>query len=158
MKMKTLTSKIFLIAFIILTCISGCKKAEDPKTTYQVVNNLESLSSSLITYLSENDPNIIPYLDGTLREVIVYCYIGSDIVRTDNLGNISPKGGESDIKEVDSGFDKIKVTFIFTTAQSIYYGLAINRFHLITTTILEKGKNNIVSISTGVQISNSTVQ
>lgn len=153
--MKT---KILLITFITLSCFSGCKKAEDPKTTYQVVNNLESLSSSLITYLSENDPNIIPSLDGTLREVIVYCYIGSDIVRTDNLGNILPKGGKSDINEVVSGYEKIKISFIFTTPQSIYYGLAINRFHLVTTTILEKGKNNIVTISSGVQISNAALK
>ena len=68
--MKTLIPILFF--FLLLF---SCKKEEE-KTTYQIVNNLEKLSDGLITYLSENDPAMIPYLDGTLHEVIVYCYIG----------------------------------------------------------------------------------
>ena len=151
--MKTLIPILFF--FLLLF---SCKKEEE-KTTYQIVNNLEKLSDGLITYLSENDPAMIPYLDGTLHEVIVYCYIGSDIVRTDNLGNISSKGGKSGILEVESNYEKVKVSFLFFPPE-----LPVNlpnhlwRFHLITTTILEKGKNNIITIASGTSVINSLIE
>jgi len=151
--MKTLLPICFAIILLF-----SCKKEEE-KTTYQVVNNLEKLSDFWINYLSENDPAMIPYLDGTLHEVIVYCYIGSDLVRTDNLGSISIKGGKSSILEVEPNYEKVKVSFLFFPPE-----LPVNlpnhlwRFHPITTIILEKGKNNIITIASGMQVTNSIIE
>jgi len=157
--MKYLNSKIInaLLLFIIVACLTGCKKDEE-KTTYQIINNLEGLPSWLITYLSEDDPGIVKYLDGTLREVIVFCYSGSDIVRNDNLGEISRNGGKSGLIEVEPNYEKVKVSFILTTPESIYYGMSINRFHVIAYTILEKGKNNIITIASGTMITSGTIE
>lgn len=150
--------KKLLPVLLIILLFFSCKKEEEI-TTYQIVNNLEKLTDWLITYLSENDPAMVPYLDGTLHEVIIYCYIGSDVVRTDNLGNISPKGGKSGILEVESNYEKVKVSFLFFPPE-----LPVNlpnhlwRFHPLTITILEKGKNNIITIASGMQISNSIIE
>ncbi|MBK7628110.1 MAG: hypothetical protein IPJ16_13105 [Bacteroidales bacterium] len=143
-----------LLCFLLLF---SCKKEE--VTTYQVFNNLEGLSDFWIKYLSENDPEIVPYLDGTLYEVIVYCYTGSDIVRTDNIGTISRKGGKSGILEVESNYEKVKVSFLFFPPElPVKLAPALWRFHLVTTTILEKGKNNIITVGSGILITNSAIK
>lgn len=155
--MKTLNLKITVVFFllIIISCLTGCKKEEE-KTTYQIINNYQKLSDNLITYLTEDDPGLLQYLDGTLHEVIVYCYIGSDIVRTDNLGTISPKGGKSDITEVESDYEKVKVSFLlFPSNLTVNLPAHLHRFHPVTITILEKGINNSITIDGTVIISNS---
>ena len=153
--MKILNSKISVVFFLltIIYCLTGCKKAAEV-TAYQIINNNVKVSDALKEYLTANDPGQLVNLDGTLREVVVYCYIGSDVVRTDELGDISPNGGKSDLIEVESTYEKIKVTFIFTKPGSVYYGTTLNRFHPIAITILEKGKSNIVTIDNTVIITN----
>lgn len=159
--MKKLNSKILNVSLllILVVCLTGCKKEKvEEKTTYQVINNLQGLTSFWITYFSENDPGMVKYLDGTMRETQVYCYKGADIVRIDNLGTISPKGGNSNLIEVEPTYDKVRVTFIVTTSESIYYGMAINRLHIVAYTILEKGKNNIISLASGTMVAGGTIE
>ncbi|HEY3373389.1 MAG TPA: hypothetical protein VGK10_21270 [Prolixibacteraceae bacterium] len=129
--------KILLIA-IMSILFFGCKKDEDSaKTTYQISNNTTRINTS-------SDP----YLNGTMWEIVVYCYIGSDIVRQDNIVSVSPGGGKSDMIEVPSNYEKIKVSFKFLPPQSAYYDLSLNnRKYVVAYTLLGKGKNSIVSIS-----------
>lgn len=155
--MKAITSKILIFILILLTCLSGCKK-DETKTTYQIINNLDGLSTDLKTYLSEKDPGMVQYLDGTLYDVMVMCYIGSDVVRTDNLGIISNKGGKSDLVDVELNYEKIIATFLFFPSDlTVDFPAHLRRFHTVTVTILEKGKNNILTIQLGTMTSNGSL-
>lgn len=141
--MKT---KILLISFIILAYFSGCKKAEDPKTTYQIVNNC-----TVTTYAEDS------YLDGSLWEVVVSSYVGTDIVKQDNIARVAPAGGKSEIIEVNSNYEKVKVSFKFLPPQSPNYSLAGNiRHYVVAVTLLEKGKNNLITVDDKTQISTSS--
>ena len=70
-----------IILFAMIVAVSfGCSKddisAPTAPTTYQVFNNMPYQTP------------VLPYLDGSFYEVIVYCYVGSDIVKQDNYEKI----------------------------------------------------------------------
>jgi len=136
--MKRLIPVLFAIILLL-----SCKKEEE-KTTYQIINNMEY------------DPQTIEYLDGTLWEVVVYCYIGSDIIRQDNIEKVLPAGGKSEMIEVEPNYEKVKVSFKLLPPQSPNYDLSANhRLYVVAYTILEKEKNNIITISGSTQVGSS---
>lgn len=123
---------------------SSCKKDEvTPPTTYQIFNNMTKSTSTM------------PYLDGSLYEVVVYCYLGADIVRQDNYDAIAP-GQKTAIKEVLPTYTKMKVSFKFLPPASDYYNMASNtRKYIVTYTPLEVEKNTISEINDNSMVSSS---
>ena len=137
-------NKLLLFATIIIL-IGGCKKVEDPKTTYQVVNN------SHVT-------NPVELLDGSMWEVIVYSYNGTNIVRQDSFDQVVPDGGKSPVTEVTSVTDQIKVSFKYLPARSAYAGLPSNvRYYYATCNPIVKGKNNIVTLESTTLMSTQMI-
>jgi hypothetical protein len=141
--------KKLLFVFSILIVFSCTKKDDpkpepEPKTTYQVVNNTPHYSSNL------------PYLDGSIYEIIVFCYIGDDMVRQDNLTKVTYGGGKSEEKEVPKEYTKIKVSFKFLPKESEHYNLeANNRKYIKAFTVIEKGKNNVCTLDDNTMIGES---
>ena len=114
----------------------GCKKEEEPKTTYVVINDSEKFESGF------------EYLDGTLWEVVVYCFIGEDVVREDILSPIAYGGGTSEIMEVPDNFEKIKVSFKMLPKESSYYDMSGNvRKYTVTSFLLTPGIDNQIVIT-----------
>jgi hypothetical protein len=134
--MKNLNPKVIMFLTLFTLIFMGCKKEED-KTTYQIVNNWEYSPSTLDQYLN-----------GTLWEVVVYCYVGSDIVRQDNIASVEYSGGKSEIIEVPSNFEKVKVSFKLLPEASPNYDMAENhRLYVVAYTLLSKGTNNLITIT-----------
>ncbi len=125
-----------MLLFVLVIFLISCKKDKEPElTTYQITNNSDKL-----TYSTQ-------YLDGTCWDVIVYCYSGTDVVRQDNLTEIKPEGGKSDIRDAGDNITKIKVSFKFLPPQSPYYDLSTNKRQYVDSLFtLEKGKNNMIVI------------
>jgi hypothetical protein len=131
---------VFLLAFI------GCEKEDEnkeiKKTSYQVSNKSEQITTPLDEYF-----------DGSLWEVVVYCYIGDDIVRQDNFERVVP-GGKSEIKEVPDDFEKIKVSFKMAPKQSKFYDSSANaRLYTVSYTLLSKGANTIAELDGQTMVS-----
>ena len=132
---------ILLIALLPIFFVS-CKK-DVTLTSYQIFNNSTAVSSTT------------PYLDGSMYEVVVYCYVGTDIVRQDNIVAIKT-GEKSIIKEVPSTYTKIKVSFKLLPPASAYYDLSFNsRYYTVTYTLLESEKNTISEINGHSMLSTS---
>jgi len=136
--------KLILLMALLPILFSSCKKDEvTPPTTYQIFNNMTKSTSTM------------PYLDGSLYEVVVYCYVGADIVRQDNYDAIA-SGQKTTIKEVPPTYTKIKVSFKFLPPASDYYNMASNtRKYSITYTLLEVEKNTISEINDNSMVSSS---
>ena len=130
--------KTFLLIAIVAILFFGCKKDEVPaKTSYQIINNATRMNISTDQYLN-----------GTLWEVVVYCYIGTDIVRQDNIVSVLPGGGKSNMIEVPLNYEKIKMSFRFLPPQSEFYDLSLNnRHYVVAFTVLGKGQNNVITIT-----------
>jgi hypothetical protein len=129
-----------LLFVIIIFLFESCKK--DPVTTYQIVNN--------VTYTTPT----VPYLDGSFYEVIVFHYKGTDITKQDNITKIASGGGKSEVIEVPATTEKIKVSFKFLPPESASYSSA-TREYVVALTLIENGKNNVVTISNNTLISES---
>lgn len=129
----------FLPVMFILLMLVGCESEEvAPKltTTYQVFNNSEA-------YSSKTDP----YLNGSMYDVVVFCFAGDDIVREDSYPKI-PIGGKTVIKEVPEAITKIKTSFKMVPEQSSNYNSSgNNRKYVVSFTLIEKGKNVIAEIN-----------
>lgn len=124
--MKTLIPILFIIILLF-----SCKKEE--VTTYQIVNNMEYYPGNIF--------------DGTMREVIVYYYNGTQITSQKNISLIAP-GENSGLIDIDSK-SKIKVTFkIMNPGSFIYFAVKDldKRFYVEEFTNIEAGKNNIITI------------
>ena len=135
--------KIFIV-ILALALLSGCKKDEESKTTYRIINNATKNISS------------INYLDGTMWEVVVFCYKGTDIVRQDNFTSIVYEGGKSIATEVDPTFEKIKVSFRMLPPASEYYSNSLNnRIYTLSYFILEKGNNKDIIIDNNTMLTTS---
>lgn len=133
---------LLLPAFLLL--IISCQKDDEPETTYQILNN-----SSKIT-------TIDPYLDGTMWEVVVFCYAGEDIVNQDNINEIGPDGSYSEKINVTPDVTKIKVSFKLIGPLSDYYDEDFNiRKYIVAFTVIQKGKNNLVTLDGDTMIGNS---
>jgi hypothetical protein len=126
--------KLAILLIVVLT-FSACKKEKDPVTTYQIINNST-------VYISGID-----YFDASMYQVTVFHYNGTDIVKQDNITKIASGGGKSDIINVPSNSQKIKISFKFLPPESPLYSLSSNHWINITAfTIIVKGQNNIVTM------------
>lgn len=136
--------KLLLILSALLVMYS-CEKEDDAKpTTYQIKNNMPSSTTT------------DPYLNGTLWEVKVLCYVGSDIAEQDDIIFIAPNGGTTTTMTVSNNIEKVKVSFKFLPPQSSNYNSSYNvRKYVVAYTYLEKGKNNIITIGNETLISNN---
>ena len=132
-----------LIFFLSLIPLFACSKDDDApqSTTYQIINDMP---------IFENDYD---YLDGTVWEIVVYCYIGSDIVRQDNIDSIAPLGGKSRLIDVGDNYEKVKVSFKLLPEKSIYYHMA-ERYYIISFLEIKQGENNIMKINDDTMSSN----
>lgn len=127
--------KNVIYLFVAVILFAACEKDESSKTTYEVVNNSEKFVSSM------------EYLDGTLWEIVVYQFIGDDIVKQDNLDPIAYGGTTSGKIEVDNNVEKVKLSFKFFPKKSEYYDLSSNnRKYVVAYTYIEEGKNNIIEV------------
>ena len=138
MKLKLLS--LIAISLMLFSCQK--EDAESVKTTYRVINNGD-------VYSSPSDP----YLTGALWDVIVFCYIGEDLARQDNLEPINP-GGRSKIMEVEDEFTKVKVSFMMLPEESEFYDRSSNyRKYVYTYSFLKKGENIDIIIDGETMIS-----
>jgi hypothetical protein len=131
--------KAFLFVIIIFL-FASCKK--DQVTTYQIVNN--------VSYITPT----VEYLDGSIYEIVVFHYKGSDITKQDNITKVASGGGKSEVIEVPATTEKIKVSFKFLPAQSSSYS-SLSREYIVAYTIIEEGKNNIVTLTNSTMVSTS---
>jgi len=103
---------VFTIVVIASFFLLGCKK--EIEATYQIYNNCSSVSSAYE-----------PLLNGTLYEIVVFEYFGSDVVREKNIDRIAV-GGKSGVITAHEKAEKIKVSFKFLPKESSYYNMSSN--------------------------------
>ena len=137
------------LSLILLTVLSfsflSCSKDSPVLTTYQIFNN------------STKSTTTIPYLDGSMYEVVVYCYTGVDIVRQDNYDAIEP-GQKTAMKEVPSTYTKIKVSYKMLPPASAYYDSSTNyRLYTVSYTLLEVEKNTVSEFNDNSMVSTSKI-
>lgn len=119
--------------------LTSCSK-EDP-TTYQIINDCKVTTTST------------EYLDGSIYEVIVFHYSGEDIIKQDNIDDVSSGGGKSAIINVPAGSEKVKVSFQLLPPESPFYNLSANdRMYVVAFTVLEKGINNVIRINDNTMV------
>ena len=134
---KTLLFSLVLFLSIVFI---GCKK----DTTYQIYNNCTKEQTS------------VQYLDGSLYEVVIYEYLGNDVIRQVNIDKISSGGGKSDIITANEKTEKIKVSFRLLPKQSAYYNLSSNnRKYTVQYYFLEEGKLTIAEINGNTMVGGS---
>lgn len=105
----------------------------ESSTTFQISNNLKLYPP-------------VEFIDGSLWEVIVYYYIGQNIVKIDSLSPILTGEISSKI-EIPSIYEKLKFSFQLAPKKSQYYfGCANCRRYSENFTLLEKNKNMVVEI------------
>jgi hypothetical protein len=131
--------RLIYVLFMVF-CIS-CDEALIPtesssielSTTFQISNNLKLYPP-------------VEFIDGSLWEVVVYYYIGQDIVKVDSLSPVHTGEISSKI-EIPSIYEKLKFSFQFAPKKSQYYfGCANCRRYSENFTFLEKNKNIIIEI------------
>lgn len=138
--------KLFFVLVIMLV-YSSCTKNDELPTTYQVFNS----TTSVVTGME--------YLDGSVYEVIVYHYSGTDIIRQDSIEKILTGGGKTPLMDVPANTDLIKISFKMLPPASIYYNATWNvRLYMLDYRIIERGKNNIIGINGGSYISDTIVR
>lgn len=144
MKMKTTASRLLACAIIAFAFIAGCKKEEESVTTYQVINNCP-----FYDYVN---------FDGSIYEVIVYNYAGTEILKQDFITKISSAGGKSTVLTVSPGCDKIRFSFKFLPPSSPNFNSPNNiRYYIVASKRLEIGEKNIVTLTGNTLISPSQV-
>lgn len=132
---------IWYLAFFLL--LTSCSLFENP-TTIEVINNNEKLENSF------------QQLNGSLWEVVVFCFRGDDVVDEIHLDPIRAEGGTSGIVEVDQDIEKVKVSFKLLPDDSYYSGLDDNyRRYTVSYTYLDKGEHNIITIDGETFVSGS---
>lgn len=133
---------LFIMLAVLPLLFSSCEK-QPVITTYQVFNN------------RTKETTTVDYLDNTMYEVVVYCYVGSDVVRQDNYDLIAP-GAKSPIKEVPATYTKIKVSFKLLPAASPYYDMSSNsRKYSVVYTLLTPETNTISELNGQTMVSSS---
>ena len=130
---------VAILLFIIAAMNFSCSSKDKVKiTTYQIVNNMPLVP----------DQSGDIYLDNSIYEVWVDCYVGSSIVRTDKFDKIAPAGGKSPVTEVDADIQKIKISCKFLPPQDPYYNLSANaRVYISGFTTIKENTNNVVTIT-----------
>jgi hypothetical protein len=130
--------KLNILACLILL-LTSCSK-EDP-TTYQIINDCKVTTTST------------EYLNGSIYEVIVFHYSGEDIIKQDNIDDVSSGGGKSALIEAPTGSEKVKVSFQLLPPESPFYNLSANdRMYVVAFTVLEKGINNVIRINDNTMV------
>lgn len=135
---------IFIVFCLFITY--SCSKEDQPEpTTYQILNAWEKTTSE------------VEYLDGSIYEVVVFCYNDKDeIIREDNFAVVNSGGGRSEKKPVTENIVKVKVSFKFLPPQSPLYDLSSNvRKYLVTINYLTPGTNNEIVITENTMIKNT---
>lgn len=131
-----------LIFLLSLVLIVSCSKKEDP-TTFQVVNDVTKI----------NTP-VVQYLDGSLYEVVVFHYKGSDIIGQTEIDKIASGGGRSEIIDIPAGCEKMKVSFMYLPDNSPFYD-DMERQYVVAYTLVQPEKNNIITITGQTMVSES---
>jgi hypothetical protein len=131
--------KITFVLFIIF-CIS-CNE--------NLVPTESRLTETPTTYQISNNLNLYPpeeFIDGSLWEIIIYYFIGNEIVKIDSIEPVLT--GEISSKIIiPSSYQKLKFSFQFAPKKSLYYlGCANCRRYSENFTLIEKGKNTIIEI------------
>ena len=128
------TSKILLFVMLSIAMLS-CKK-EPKDTTFQIVNN------------STFETSTMPYLDGSLYQVVILCYKGSDLIKQENITSLKPGGGKSIIFVADPNAEKLKVGFKFLPPESAYYSGSSNNYkYTAAFFMITKNTNNTIDIN-----------
>jgi len=142
--MKTFQMLFLSISIFLLL---SCEKEEIPDpTTYQVKN------------LNEKNITVIdPYLNGSLYDVVVFCFNEKgDIVRQDNFDKIEADGGITNKTEVTDDIVKVKVSFKFIPKESQYYNLSSNvRKYLVVYNYLDRSTNTEIIIDGNAMVKNT---
>ena len=135
------TLRISIFVFFLIFCVS-CDEiilpteslpTESP-TTFQISNNLKLYPP-------------VEFIDGSLWEVMVYYYIGKDVVKVDSINPILTDEISAKI-EIPSKYEKIKFSFQLAPKKSQYYfGVANCRRYSENFINLDKGKNVVVEIN-----------
>jgi hypothetical protein len=130
-----------IIYLLILVFFISCDQALLPTesssiesaTTFQISNNLKLYPA-------------VEYIDGSLWEVIVYYYIGQDLIKVDSLSPVLTGTISSKIA-VPSTYEKFKYSFQLAPKKSQYYsGCANCRRYSENFTLFEKNNNTVVEI------------
>jgi hypothetical protein len=123
---------IWYLAFFLL--LTSCSLFQNP-TTIEIINNNEKLQDSY------------QQLNGSLWEVVVFCFHGDDVVDEIHLEPIRAEGGTSGTVEVDQDIEKVKVSFKFLPDDSEIADLIDNdRLYVVTVTYLEKHEHNVITV------------
>jgi len=101
-------------------------------TTIQISNNLH-------LYPAEE------FIDGSLWDVIVYYYVGTEMVKSDSIGDVLT-GSISEKILIDSKFTKLKFSFQFAPKKSIYFFGVANCRRFSSFINLEVNQNNAIEI------------
>jgi len=138
------TKLLLLPISILIFAFSSCSKEVESVTTYQILNTCSTTTP-------------MEYLDGSLYEVIVFCYNAKDeIIRTDNLEPIDAGGGLSKKVTVTNEIVKVKVSYKMLPPESIYSDLSSNvRMYVVNVFYIEKGKNTTITVQNMTMVKNT---
>lgn len=129
---------VALVVFVAMTLPSCSSKSKTATTTYQIINDMPLVPNQ------SGDK----YLDNSIYEVWVDCYVGSSIVKTDKFDKIAPAGGKCAVTSVDATITKLKISCKVLPPQDPYYNIAQNaRIYLYGYTTIVENINNIVTIT-----------
>lgn len=138
--------KLFLIlAAAVAIGFASCSKDDNDKTTYDITNNMEVEQSS------------VPYLNGSLYEVVVFHYTNGNIVKQDNIKQINSGGGKCNKFEIDNSIDMLQVSFRFLPEESQMYNETFNRRkYVVAKTAISKGKHHPIVITSETMITTNS--
>ena len=124
---------VFVVA--LMAALVSCKKDEESKTTYKVINNSSKYESDM------------PYLNASMYEVVVFRMKGEEVIGQDNFDKIQYGGDASKVVEVTDDVEKVVVSHKLLPPQSEYYDLDANsRSYTKTRFYLAKGKHTDIII------------
>jgi len=137
--------KNLIFLFSLIFCISCDEVLVPPEVPQTKASQGETLTTFQISNNLELSPKL-DLIDGSLWEVVIYYYIGDNLVNMDSLSPVLT-GKISAIKEISSDFDKLKFSFQLAPMKSQYYfGCANCRRYSENFTIIKKGENNVIEI------------
>lgn len=127
---------LFTLLVASLVVVASCSSDDESATTYDISNNL-SISESTV-----------PYLNGTMYEVVVYQYIDNNVVKQDNIKQVNSGGGKCQKMEVSNNVNFLQVSFKFLPKESPLYNDSYNqRRYVVVKTPIKKGTHHSIIIS-----------
>ena len=125
---------VAVLLFIATINFSCGNKDKVKTTTYQIINNMTLVPNS-----------VDKYLDYSIYEVWVDCYVGTSIVKTDKFDKIAASGGKSPVTEVDA--DKIKISCKILPPASPNYSMPENaRIYISGFFTIVENTDNVIKI------------